>query len=342
MSRISLNHRSMWYHFQWYWIPLLFCFTTSGCAMFDTDIPSLMKDKPEYVTPTQMIPIWTDTVLHSAGKPAMRGCGGRFMFYTPDSKEGVQVDGVLTVYVWNDSAPTKERKPDRKYVFKAEDLQSHYSMSKVGHSYSFWLPWDEVGSNRTELTVVARFVGRNGGDVITPASKVILPGRIPMPVAQTKTDSANPEEGRRTSGIQQVSWDHDEQHPGQRTSTLKTSEIQLTPGFVERNQQSAALPGAFSASDLFGDSRAAETRTTDGGSHSDAVRETNDGEAEDKQSTAEPKEIGFNAAPTIRRSGHSLQSRYQAQRERLARRADVALGTQPIPEDEPSSRPGTQ
>jgi len=319
----------------------LFCCITSGCAMFEADIPSLMKEKPEYVTPTQMIPIWTDTVLHSAGKPAMRGCGGRFMFYTPDSKEGVRVDGVLTVYVWNDSAPTKERKPDRKYVFKAEDLQSHYSMSKVGHSYSFWLPWDEVGGNRTELTVVARFVGRNGADVITPPSKVILPGRIPMPVAKTDPESDKPNEGRETSGIQQASWNRGELHPTQQTSTLRTSEIQLTPGFVERNQQSTALPDAISARDLFSDSPTVETRTSDPASHSNSSHETNDHEAAGKRPPAEPKEIGFNAAPTIRRSGHSLRSRYRAQRERLTRRADAALGTQPIPQDEQSFRPGT-
>lgn len=337
MNRVSPDHLSIVFRIQC-WIPVLFCIA-SGCAMFDSDIPSLVKQKPAYATPTQMIPLWTDTVLHTAGKPGMRGCGGRFMFYTPDSKEGVRVDGVLTVYVWDDSAPVKERKPDRKYVFKADDLQKHYSKSKVGHSYSFWLPWDEVGGNRSELTVVARFVGRAGADVITPASKVILPGRIPMPAAQTDAASDESATKRATPEIEQVAWDRDEKS---RTSTLKTSEIQLTPGFVERNQQSTALPETLSASDLFSDPPTAGTPATDDRSHSDEAEESNNSGSSDERPVTEPAEFGFNVAPTIRRSGHSLQSRYRAQRERLARRADVSLGTQPIPEEKPSSRPGTQ
>ncbi|MCH2211556.1 MAG: hypothetical protein MK110_09650 [Fuerstiella sp.] len=193
---------------------------------------------PEFQAPHQMIPLWTDTILHQRGKRGRRGCGGRFIFYTGERKEGVRVDGAVTVYVWNDSQSTKQRKPDRKYVFTADNLQNHYSKSKVGHSYSFWIPWDGAGSERTELTVVARFVGRDGTDITAPASKVILPGPVAMPTAQQKShqDTEN-RQATLGDGVQQISWTRQQHRPSRARQSLRSSEIGVSPGFVKRNQQ---------------------------------------------------------------------------------------------------------
>ena len=48
--------------------------------------------------PTIVLPIWTDTVLHQTGKPAVRGFGARVYFYEREGADPIQVDGSITVY----------------------------------------------------------------------------------------------------------------------------------------------------------------------------------------------------------------------------------------------------
>jgi len=117
----------------------------TGCAMMDKSPSTMFSREPEYETPQQVVPVWSDTVLHQAGQAGARGCGSRVLFYGADEKTAIQVDGTLIVYAWDDSTESQDRKPDRKYVFEADHLQDHYSKSKIGHSYSFWIPWDNAG-----------------------------------------------------------------------------------------------------------------------------------------------------------------------------------------------------
>ena len=364
----------------------------SGCALFDTDaadVPGMFESDPEFTTPELMIPLWTDTVLHTAGKPPIRGCGGRIMFYTEEGKEAVRVDGTLKVYVWNDSAPVRQRQPDREYVFRADQLQKHYSRSRVGHSYSFWLPWGPAGGDRVELTVVARFVGRDGSDISTTPSRVILPGRIPMPeppdrrqnTRRSKIDesAADDSQAGEHSGspateqrqpIRQTSYERpaeSAQRADESVSSLRTTEIPLTPGFVERNQR---LPKrVLSADDLFGeltsDSDSAfdpaepvpETADGDGDGPFDADESVSDttglqneasedrpaGSSEFQEAdrpgaeksgealSGELPEESLSRNATTPLSARSLRDRFRAQRARSARRFAAAPLMPPSP-----------
>lgn len=323
------------------WQPtlLLLCCsaTLTGCAMFDAGMPKMFEKEPEFRTPHQVIPLWSDTVLHQAGRKGQRGCGGRFMFYTGDSQEGVRVDGTITIYVWNDTQSGKQRKPDKKYVFPAEKLQNHYSKSKVGHSYSFWIPWDQAGSNRTELTVVARFVGRDGSDITTPASTVILPGPVSVPTVPQTTQQADGSfnQDSATRGIQQVAWDTKRKAPADKQRTLRSSEIRVSPGFVKRNQQTAVK--GLSAADLFSDPVAPVT--SESGSISPANR-TQESKQPPADSELEKISAGmFSERVSTQHAARSLQSRFQARRERGARRFSSAAETQPSLSTSPSSHP---
>ena len=326
MQANTLNDTSQ----QWQPALLLLCCsaTMTGCAMFDAGIPKMFEKEPEFLAPQQMIPLWSDTVLHQTGSKGQRGCGGRFMFYTGDSKEGVRVDGTVTVYVWNDTQSGKQRKPDKKYVFPAEKLQNHYSKSKVGHSYSFWIPWDEAGSDRTELSVVARFVGRDGSDITTPASKVILPGAVSMPTVPQTTRHANVRlnQDSATGGIQQVAWDRKRKARTDKQRTLRSSEIQVSPGFVKRNQQTAVQ--GLSAADLFSAPVAPVTSEPNRISPENRTQESKQPVA-DSESELESVNAGmFSERVSAQHAARSLQSRFQARREREARRFSSAAETQ--------------
>ena len=153
------------------------------------DIPWRIGDVKSSKTPTKIAAVWTDAVLHQAGKPATRGFGGRLMFYGPDGNTPIKVDGTLVVYAFDEEgrSPT-DVKPDRKYVFPPEQFARHYSKSKLGHSYSVWIPWDEVGGPRKEISLITRFIPKNGGTAVVSApSRQILPG---LPTAEAPAYSA--------------------------------------------------------------------------------------------------------------------------------------------------------
>lgn len=224
-----------------------------------------LEKEPEFVTPTKVIPVWSDTVLHQAGKAGTRGFGGRVMFYAGDGKRAVRVDGSLVVYAWDDSKSKKERQPDRKFVFPMEDLQQHYSGSTIGDSYSFWIPWDAAGGQRKELTLVVRFVGRNGAEVTSTPAKAILPGVVSLPkdrVAES-TESASSAtksslaKAESPSAIQQASFRSTEDPAATKhkrlpeyARSMNTTEIAVTSGFLRRNMQGSP-PAVFSPEDLF-------------------------------------------------------------------------------------------
>lgn len=298
------------------------CLVISGCALFDSGLPSLpsmLEKDPEYQTPHQVIPVWTDTVLHQSGARGQRGCGGRFMFYAGEAKESIRVDGSLIVYAWDDTKGNHQRKPDRKFAFEADKLQKHYSKSKVGHSYSFFLPWDDAGGDRRELTVVARFVGRDGADVTSAPSKVILPGPVAMPERPQTVEQSDDDDS--AGAIQQVSYQNKTTVETRQRRSLTSSVIPLTSGFVERNQPATG----YNANDLFGGDResAADTRETD-------VADPQADKAAD-----EDKPLTISEGPSAQRAARLLQSRFRARREQVAQRYASHAQNQQSPEQLP-------
>ena len=112
-----------------------------GCSSLELEplgLPLVSDEKPKEL-PSRMIPVWADTVLHRGGK-AVRGFGGRVIFYGVKHDSPIEVDGSLIVYAWNDTGGARSETPDRKYAFRADALPKHYSTSKIGHSYSFGCP----------------------------------------------------------------------------------------------------------------------------------------------------------------------------------------------------------
>lgn len=156
-----------------------------GCATLDLpDKLDLSGPSEKFETPTKMTALWTDTVLVEAG---VVGFGGRIMFYGRGEEDPIKVQGDLTVFAYDDTETVKEGAvPARKYVFRKEDLSRHYSESKLGHSYSFWIPWDRVGGPQRQVSLIARFKSAQGGVVMSEMTRHLLPGAQPSttPVVQ--------------------------------------------------------------------------------------------------------------------------------------------------------------
>ncbi len=133
------------------------------------------------VVPERLTVVWTDTVLNQSGQRGVRGFGGRLMFYSADSDNPVRVHGRLMVYAFRDDGPTAEHcQPARCYVYTAEQLAHRYSKSRLGHSYSVWLPWGEVGGPVEKLSLVSRFEPDQGSVVLSESTRQVLPGVGPQ------------------------------------------------------------------------------------------------------------------------------------------------------------------
>ena len=150
---------------------------TSGCASWNVSksLPWSKDDQPQL--PTKVVAIWTDTVHYAPDQPAMRGYGGRLMFYATEGGPAVKVEGALVVYGFDETNRKRHNtKPDRKYVFTPEQFAEHYSKSKLGHSYSVWLPWDEAGGTQRKISLIVRFVPKSGSVLISEQTTQLLPG----------------------------------------------------------------------------------------------------------------------------------------------------------------------
>ncbi|MEZ6073781.1 MAG: hypothetical protein R3C10_26760 [Pirellulales bacterium] len=165
------------------WLALL---VLGGCAGTDkggklADEFAWLTGEPTPQDPGSIVVIWTDTVLNTVGQVPVRGFGGRVMFFDHPGGEQVAVSGNLTIYAYDESDEGAVTNiPDRKFVFTPEQLKKLYGKTDLGHSYSVWIPWDEVGGERKKISLLARFESDTGAISISEMSRHLLPGTAPV------------------------------------------------------------------------------------------------------------------------------------------------------------------
>ena len=210
------------------------------------------KDPSEEAMPPQtMAAIWNFAVYEKPGSPSIRGLGGRLYFY--DAKNNaVKADGELIVYGFDEDSGSKS-KPDKKFVFRASEFQSHYSESALGGSYSIWIPWDKVGGYRKSVTLLPVFKGTDGKIIRAEQSINLLAGKV------KKSESVDSEHPYRVLGsssavlgqpsdkqsnsnkIKQASFTEADSagKAGNHQSRIRTTSISLTPN-LQRQIEIAA------------------------------------------------------------------------------------------------------
>lgn len=157
----------------------------TGCAKMELgDSFALWDSDPKPQTPDSVAAVWTEASLHHPGQRPVRGFGGRILFHGGDQQEAVPVEGKLTVYAYDNDRPNRDDPaPDKKFVFPADNLAAHESDSKLGPSYSFWLPWDEAGGLQRRISLLTRFEDARGKIVMSQMAHVTLAGATPMPMS---------------------------------------------------------------------------------------------------------------------------------------------------------------
>ncbi|MEZ6092818.1 MAG: hypothetical protein R3C03_01075 [Pirellulaceae bacterium] len=146
-----------------------------------------VSDDPQ--VPAHFVAVWKEGVLRAPDGGYARGFGGRFYFYNQEN-EPIKVDGDVYIYGFDDSFEGIELKtPDQKYVFHQEDLQGHYSETDLGHSYSFWIPWDQEHNVNKRVSLVPVFKSSTGAVINSDKSIVSLPGSKSATLAKVGRDT---------------------------------------------------------------------------------------------------------------------------------------------------------
>ncbi|HEY2761597.1 MAG TPA: hypothetical protein VGI75_12660, partial [Pirellulales bacterium] len=163
----------------------------TGCATeFDLrkNVPWEMGKDGKFESPTQVAAFWTEAVQNSATKErGVRGFGGRIYFYGRNPNKPVKVKGSLVVYAFDETNRDPANiVPDRKYIFSEEQFQANYSKTNLGHSYSIWLPWDDVGGEQRQVSLIVRFTSDKGEIVSSDQSPHLL-------LSGTKSTKAAPD-----------------------------------------------------------------------------------------------------------------------------------------------------
>ncbi|MEZ6107946.1 MAG: hypothetical protein R3B96_18000 [Pirellulaceae bacterium] len=176
-----------------WWAGWALALSCAGCAPLETRSPVHManpfsplsmegrteidEEEDEIGIPETMAVIWTDSVYTAPGAQPTRGFGGRFYFYD-QSGETIRVKGELSVFGFDDSSEESQSKvPQKKFVYTADQLQPHATMTDLGISYSFWIPWDAVGGERKAISLVPVFRPVEGKIVRGEQTINVLPGR---------------------------------------------------------------------------------------------------------------------------------------------------------------------
>src|SRR5687768_1941013 len=158
--------------------------TFSGCSTMDGGWKKHLPWSPEKNLkeskaegPSKLVAIWTPDNLTQPGKPPTRGFGGRLYFYNSKS-QAIPVEGQLVVFAYDDSESKHANgDPERKYAFTPEQFERHYSKSDLGPSYSVWIPWDAVGGEQKNISLVPIFTATSGQLVMGQQAANVLPGR---------------------------------------------------------------------------------------------------------------------------------------------------------------------
>ncbi|MEC7564627.1 MAG: hypothetical protein VX738_02990 [Planctomycetota bacterium] len=170
---------------------LLFTFALSGCTQLSQQVQTVNDSLPwnadaaarrqQDATPVRIAAVWAHDVISIPGKNPVQGFGGRIYFYNHEQKP-LQVEGELVVFAFDDTESNlnriPNRKPDRKFVFRDTELHTHFSESQLGPSYSFWIPWQELGGDQKLVSLVPVFVPTQGQSITGHFSRTTLPGRV--------------------------------------------------------------------------------------------------------------------------------------------------------------------
>lgn len=152
-----------------------------GCASVDflkfgkNDFPTADAKNPI----VQVLGMWQPSHGVDTNGKSCRGFAGQILFLTRDNPTPAKVDGTVWIYVFDDQGkPGEQSKPIHQFQFPADAWNVQARISKLGLTYSVFIPYTRPGAQEASCSLMVRFIPKDGQgrSVNSEMCNVELPG----------------------------------------------------------------------------------------------------------------------------------------------------------------------
>lgn len=167
-----------------YWPTLLLTLSATllhvaGCAtmklpMFKTE-KHVKADARNPVT--QAVCMWQPAEGRGLDELPGRGFAGQIVFLTAKSPTPVEVEGDVTIYLFDDHGTPEERsRPLHVFRFVDGSWQTHMIPTAWGPTYQLFIPYVRKGVNRASCSLAVQIETPDGRRVTSDMANIVLPG----------------------------------------------------------------------------------------------------------------------------------------------------------------------
>ncbi|MGE5195431.1 MAG: hypothetical protein ACM3U2_23300 [Deltaproteobacteria bacterium] len=107
-----------------------------------------------------------------------RGFAGQILFFDKSDEAPAQVDGEVSVFVFDDQGPAEEQvKPVHTVNFSAKAWNTHLYKGSLGATYDVFIPYPRPGVMEANCAIRVRYTPKGGPPVYSEMVNVVLPGK---------------------------------------------------------------------------------------------------------------------------------------------------------------------
>lgn len=141
---------------------------------------------------TKVMCLWESGIGKLPNGPK-RGILGQVLFLEGTSDVPVEVDGSVTVYLFDDQGtPEQQAKPIQKLVLTPEELQATHMETSVGHSYHIPVPYLRNHDLAATCALRVKYTSPNGDTTYSDLNSVYLEGKDVQTFALSKKRVTGP------------------------------------------------------------------------------------------------------------------------------------------------------
>jgi hypothetical protein len=156
----------------------------SGCATLK--LPSFKTEKHVKASAknpvSQAVCIWQPAEGVGLDELPSRGFAGQIVFLTADSPTPVEVEGNVTIYLFDDQGTPEERsRPLHVFRFVDGSWRTHMRSTAWGPTYQLFIPYVRKGAHRAACSLVVQIDPPEGRRVTSALANIVLSGSESAP-----------------------------------------------------------------------------------------------------------------------------------------------------------------
>lgn len=151
----------------------------SGCATMT--LPTFKTEKSIKASAgnpvAQVVCMWQRAEGRGLDDLPSRGFAGQIVFLTAKSATPVEVEGDVTIYLFDDQAPIeKQGQPLHMARFVGGSWQTHLKTTTWGPTYQIFMPYIRKGAHRASCSLVVQIDTPDGRRVTSDMANIVLSG----------------------------------------------------------------------------------------------------------------------------------------------------------------------